>query len=523
MGRPGDGKHLDRRAFLLGLGGAGLALAAGCGGSSKSSSHPTSATTTTQSSSTSSASTSTTRTTTSTRSTTTGPRTLQEAIRGQVIERGQPGFTQAAHVYDPRFDDVLPTAVARPIDSLDVRDAIRFTVSHDVQVRARSGGHSYAGYSTLSDGVVLDLRKLNHISVDKSAGTATVGAGSQLIDIYAGLAAAGATLPAGSCPSVGVSGVTLGGGFGLAGRHFGLTADNMMGVQIVTADGQLRTVNAQSDSDLLWALKGGGGGNFGVVTEFTFRVYPLPASAVYFNVTWPWSSASDAIDAWQSWAPHTTDRITSILHVNSGSPPSMNANGQFLGSPSELQGLVGPLLAVSGANLSSNSSMAYLPLQLLLAGCSNMTLAQCHTVGAAPGGTLPRNTFNAKSDYVSSPLASAGRAALIAAAEASGSGALLCDCYGGAVNRVDPTATAFVHRDVLFCIQYYGVGSTAAWIDQAWTKMRPYVSGQAYQNYIDPTLQNWPQAYYGQNLARLIATRKQVDPDHYFNFPQAIA
>ena len=103
-------------------------------------------------------------------------------------------------MYDPRFDDVLPTAVARPIDSLDVRDAVRFTVSHDVQVRARSGGHSYAGYSTLSDGVVLDLRELNHISVDKSAGTATVGAGSQLIDIYAGLAAAGATLPAGSCP-----------------------------------------------------------------------------------------------------------------------------------------------------------------------------------------------------------------------------------------------------------------------------------------------------------------------------------
>jgi len=162
--------------------------------------------------------------------------------------------------------------------------------------------------------------------------------------VYAGLAKAGVTLPAGSCPSVGVSGVTLGGGFGLAGRHFGLTADNLMAVQIVTADGRLRTVNKTTDSDLLWALKGGGGGNFGVVTEFTFKVYPLPASAAYFDVVWPWSSASEAIAAWQAWAPHTTDKITSILHLNSGSTPTISANGQYLGSSSALHGLLGPLL-----------------------------------------------------------------------------------------------------------------------------------------------------------------------------------
>lgn len=498
---------LDRRAFLSGLGGVGLALVAGCGGSG----------------------TQTTRLASSlgpaglrARASQASARTLQQAIRGHVFLPGQPGFTAAAHVYNPRFDGVLPTAVARPVDSIDVRSALRFTLAHDVPVRARSGGHSYAGYSTLSDGVVLDLRELNSITVDKHAGTATVGAGAQLIDIYSGLARAGATLPAGSCPSVGVSGVTLGGGFGLAARHFGLTTDNLVAVKIVTADGQLRTVNRQTDPDLLWALKGGGGGNFGVVTEFTFSVYPLPASAAYFNVRWPWSSASEAIAAWQSWAPHTTDKITSILHLNSGRPPSINANGQYLGSAGALPGLLAPLLRVRGAVLSSHINLGYLPLQLLLAGCSGLSVAACHTVGAAPGGTLPRNTFNAKSDYVAKPLSSAGRAAMVAAAEAPGSGALLCDGYGGAVNRVAPTATAFVHRDQLFCIQYYGSGSTAAWISQAWTKMRPYVSGQAYQNYIDPTLKNWPQAYYGQNLKRLEAIRERVDPNHYFNFPQAI-
>ena len=503
-----DSASLDRRAFLVGVGAAGAALMSGCGGGSKTTSQTSSSTATR---------------TTSSATVAPTPRTLQAAIRGKVYERGQPGFTTLAHVYDPRFDDVLPNAVALPVDATDVRDAIRFTVAKGVQIRARSGGHSYAGYSTLSDGVVLNLRNLGAIHVDKQAGTATIGAGSQLIDVSRALSRAGATLPSGSCPSVGISGVTLGGGFGLAGRQFGLTADNLVAVQIVTADGQVRTVNERTDPDLLWALRGGGGGNFGVVTDFTFKIHPLPPSAAYFNITWPWSSASEAIDAWQSFVPHATDKVTSILHLNSGSPASVSANGQYMGSADSLPGLLAKLLAVPGATLASHLNMAYFPLQMLLAGCTNTTFAQCHTVGTAPGGTLPRNTFNAKSDYVSKPLSSAARAAMVAALEAPGSGSLLCDSYGGAVNRVAPTATAFAHRDQLFCIQYYGEGSTAAWIDQAWKKMRPYVSGQAYQNYIDPTLKDWPQAYYAQNLQRLIGIRKQVDPDHYFNFPQAIA
>jgi FAD/FMN-containing dehydrogenase len=451
------------------------------------------------------------------------PRTLQQAIRGHVFTRGAPGFTGAAHIYNPRFDHVLPDAVARPVDGIDVRDAVRWAVARGVAVRARSGGHSYAGYSTMPNGVVLDLRKLNTISVNQHARTATIGAGVQLIDVYAGLAQHGATLPAGSCPSVGVAGVTLGGGFGLAGRHFGLTADNLVGVKIVTADGRLRTVDKHTDPDLLWALRGGGGGNFGIVTQFTFRIHPLPASAAFFNVSWPWSSAAEAIAAWQGWAPHTTDRITSILHLNNaGHATSITANGQYLGPASSLPGLLGPLLAVPGAQLTSHFDSSYVPLQLFLAGCSHIGVPACHTVGAAPQGTLPRNLFNAKSDYVGKPLSQAGLSAMVAAVETPGSGALLCDAYGGAVNRIAPSSTAFVHRDQLFCIQYYGNGAGTGWIEQAWHKMRPYVSGQAYQNYIDKSLSTWRQAYYGSNLTRLKATRTRVDPHHFFNFPQAI-
>ncbi len=446
---------------------------------------------------------------------------LAGAIRGHVFERGKPGFDAAAHVFNERFDHVLPNAVARPVDGTDVRDAIRFTVAHGVHVRARSGGHSYAGYSTASNGVVLDLRKLDAIKFNRGAGTATIGAGAQLIDIYSELSAHGVTVPGGSCPSVGIAGSTLGGGFGLAARHLGLTTDSLHAVKIVTADGQLRTVNGQSDPDLLWALKGGGGGNFGVVTEFTFKVHPIPTDATYFQVDWPWSSADEAIAAWQSWAPHTTGKLTSILHLNS-SGPSIEANGQYLGSAGSLPGIVAPLLGVPGANLATNVQKPYLQIQLLLAGCEGRTVSACHTVGAGPGATMPRESFNAKSDYVAKPLPSAGRAAMIAAAEHPGAGAVLCDAYGGAIKQVAPTATAFVHREPLFCIQYYGDGSTPAWIEQAHTKLHPFVSGSAYQNYIDPALNHWQHAYYGQNLQRLETIRKQVDPHHYFTFPQAI-
>jgi FAD/FMN-containing dehydrogenase len=451
---------------------------------------------------------------------------LQHVMRGHVFVRGAPGFTGASHVYNERFDSESPLAVARPINAADVQAAVRWAVGHGVPLRARSGGHSYAGYSTLSNGVVLDLRKMNGISVNRRAGTATIGAGAQLIDVYTGLSHHGATIPAGSCPSVGITGVTLGGGMGLAGRAFGLTTDNLVGAKIVTADGRLRTVSRNSNPDLLWALRGGGGGNFGVVTQLTFKVHKLPSSAAYFFVFWPWSEAAAALEAWQNWAPHARDQLTSIFHLNGGGGvASVNVSGQYLGSSSDLGGLLAPLRAVRGASVQTGS-MGYVPLQLLFAGCEHKSVAACHTVGAAAGGTLPRESFRAKSDYVSKPLPASARNALAQAVEnrasQPGSGAILFDSYGGAINRVAPGATAFVHRRQLFCMQYLSYNGGATWLSQIYGRMRPHVSGQAYQNYIDAQLGTWRQAYYGSNYGRLKSIRRTYDPHHFFNFPQAI-
>jgi FAD/FMN-containing dehydrogenase len=503
-------ERLDRRGFLAAGGASGLALLAGCSGkgvtlgsarrAAAARAHVLKAAPI--------------------------PAKLSRAIRGRVIERGSRGFAAAAHVYNERFDHVQPSAVARPLDTADVAAAVRWAVAKDVPLRARSGGHSYAGYSTLPKGVVLDLRSIRSISVDAVARTATIGAGAQLIDVYSALASHGMTIPAGSCPSVGIGGHALGGGMGLAGRAFGLASDHIIGATIVTADGRARHVDHSSDPALLWALKGGGGGNFGVVTQLKLRTQRMPPSGSYFFVSWPWSSASEALAAWIGWAPHAPDGVTSIFHLNArGSAPSVQVSGQYIGSASALPGLLAPLGGVPGASINSGQD-GYLRLQIVFAGCASKTFAACHTVGRNPGGTLPRMSFDAKSDYVDRPFSSAARQALIDATESRigqpGSGAILFDSYGGAINRVARGATAFVHRDDLCCIQYLSYGGGAAWLRSAYARMRPYVSGMAYQNYIDSGLEGWREAYYGSNYARLEAIRRRVDPHHTFNFPQAI-
>ena len=454
------------------------------------------------------------------------PQTLKDAMRGPVITRGSRGFGQAAQVYNERFDHVTPRAVARPRSPEDVRGAVRWAVAHDVALVPRSGGHSYAGYSTVSGGVVLDLRLMRSLRVDRRSGTAWIGAGAQLIDVYAGLAARGATMPAGSCPSVGIAGHALGGGMGLAGRAWGLTTDNLLAVQLVTADGRVRSVDRRTDPDLLWALRGGGGGNFGVATQLQFRLRPLPRGASWFIVTWPWSSAADALETWQAWAPHARDELSSVFHLEARpGVAAVRVSGQYLGPPGDLGRLLRPLHGAAGVHIVSGAQ-DYLGLQRRWAGCLALSTPACHTEGTRAGGTLARASFRAKSDYVSRPLSAHARALLVRAVEARsgqpGSGAVLMDSYGGAINRIGRHASAFVHRDDLYAMQYLTYGGGARWLATTHAQMRPFVSGFAYQNYIDAELTTWRHDYYGSNYPRLVHVQRRVDPHHHFRFPQAI-
>ena len=449
-------------------------------------------------------------------------RELRSAVRGRVLVPRD----STRIVYNRRFEGLRPDAVVHVENTADVAAAVRWADRFAVRVVARSGGHSYAGYSSTGDGVVLDLSKLRGVRV--AGGRATVGPGAQLIDVQRALTRRGVTVPSGSCPSVGIGGLALGGGHGLAGRRVGLTSDNLLAARIVTADGRVRHADADTNEDLFWACRGGGGGNFGIVTALTLRTHRAPGGA-WFSVSWPWSQAEEALAAWQRFAPEAPPALTSIfsLGTTGGSgPPRVAAVGQYFGDLAKLRRLVTPLTRVAGASLSSGSS-SYFSLMLRWAGCLDGGLAACHR--------STRSSFFAKSDYFDRRLGPRGRATMIDWIErrqrnpSLGSGALLLDAYGGALNRPAADATAFVHRDMLFSLQYlaYFNGGAAGrasrrWINGVWRALRPHVSGEAYQNYIDPQLEHWQRAYYGSNLERLREIKKQVDPDFRFRFPQAI-
>jgi FAD/FMN-containing dehydrogenase len=450
-------------------------------------------------------------------------RELRAAVRGRVVVPRD----SARLVYNTRFESRRPDAVVHVESTGDVAAAVRWADRFDVRLVARSGGHSYAGYSSTGDGVVLDLSRLRGIRV--SGGRATVGPGAQLIDVQRALTRRGLSVPAGSCPTVGVGGLALGGGHGLAGRRFGLTSDNLVAARIVTADGRVRRVDARTNEDVYWACRGGGGGNFGVVTSLTLRTHRAPGAA-YFFVSWPWSQADEAIAAWQRFAPEAPPALTSILSLGTtggGGSPRVAALGQYFGEVGALRRLVRPLTRVAGASLSTGSS-SYFTMVLRWAGCLDGGFAACHR--------STRSAFFAKSDYFDRAVGRAGRARMIDWIErrqrrpSLGSGALLLDAYGGALNRPAADATAFVHRDMLFSLQYLayvGGGADAArgsrrWINGTWRALRPHASGEAYQNYIDPDLDRWQRAYYGDNLERLRETKRDVDPDFRFRFPQAI-
>jgi FAD/FMN-containing dehydrogenase len=466
---------------------------------------------------------------------------LAHDLSGGMVRPGEASYTVSRRLFDPRFDGIRPAGIAYCRTPHDVATCLAFVRKFRLPVAARCGGHSYAGWSSTS-GLIVDVSRMAGVRV--SGTVATVGAGTRLIDLYNGLAVHGRAVPGGSCPTVGVSGIALGGGVGVVARAHGLTCDNLQAVQIVTANGSVLTCDAKEHPDLFWACRGGGGGNFGVATSFTFRTVPA-SEVVLFFLSWPWPQAAQVVAAWQSWAPHAPDALWSNLHLAAapgGPVPSIQVGGTHLGSVSDAAGLLDQLYAKVGSHPFGYflEQTSYLHAMLVEAGCASIGMQACHLPWQVPGGRLNRQPQYAKSDFFTRPLSSAGIGTLLRGIEnlrgvsgaAGGVGGIAFDALGGAVNRVAPDATAFVHRNALFLAQYTtdwtNGGSTAgiarqhAWLRSFWSSMRPYASGQAYQNYIDPDLASWRQAYYGANYQRLAKIKASYDPDRLFAFPQAI-
>ncbi|WP_328495065.1 FAD-binding oxidoreductase [Streptomyces sp. NBC_00414] len=464
-------------------------------------------------------------------------RALAKDLDGPLVRPGDSDWAAARQLYNTRFDSLKPTAVAYVAGPDDIRTALAYAHAHGVRVSIRNGGHSYAGWSSGNGRLIVDVSKLSRIRA--SGDEAVIGAGAKLIDVYRALAAKGVTIPAGSCPTVGISGLTLGGGHGVVSRAYGLTCDSLTQATLITADGKQLTASATENKDLFWALRGAGNGNFGVVTELRFKTHPAP-QGVSANMSWPWSKAAAVLTAWQEWGPDQPDEIWSSAHVENaaGGTPTISVSAFSLGTYGELQNAVDRLADRIGASARSVSlrRRSYEESMEVYAGCSSFSAdAQCHLPGPTPGrspqGALNRETYAGRSDFFDRSISAAGIQTLLSRMSGvrGGTGSIALTALGGAINRVDPTATAFVHRRSRMLAQYIAAwrpgtsGSTSeSWLTATHTAMRPHASGAAYQNYTDPTLTNWRKAYYGPAASRLKTLKTQYDPKDFFNYPQSL-
>jgi hypothetical protein len=465
------------------------------------------------------------------------------ALRAQLstsrlLRPREDGYDQARHLFEPRFDSLQPAAVAYCRTAADVATCLSFVKKFQLPVRVRSGGHSYAGWSSVNDGLIVDVSPMNSVSFDSA--DVTVGAGLDLIRFYTSLGARGLAVPGATCPTVGIAGLALGGGIGPLTRLLGTTSDNVTAMEVVTADGSQLTCSAPQNPDLLWACRGGGGGNFGVTTSLTFGTTRLRQLCV-FVLSWPWSHAARVIRAWQSWAPHGPDRLSSTVRLSApfGGSPALTVTGTYAGPAHVAARQLDALYAQIGVGPAASSlhEMPYVNAMLFEPDCSPPPGGACH---AGPGGAVPRVPSFAKSDFFTRPLRAHATRVLLTGIEdattikgaAGGVAAITLDACGAAMSQPSPSATAFVHRDALFLAEYSTTwtspGNRSAvlrqrsWLRTFYQSLHPHASGQAYQNYVDPDLADWSSAYYGANYPWLTVVKMSVDPGNMFQFPQSI-
>jgi FAD/FMN-containing dehydrogenase len=413
----------------------------------------------------------------------------------------------------PRLRVVAASATA-------VSSTILWAANNGLSFALRSGGHSYEGLSQSPD-LVIDVRGMTGIELSADKHSVSIGSGSSLGSVYKALTPSHRAIPAGSCFPVGVAGHSLGGGFGLLGRPFGLACDSILSMEMVDASGQIRTVSERENPDLFWAMRGGGNGNFGVVTNFNFRTSPVNSVAT-FGLTWskPITQAAKIVQAWQQWLDNLPSSITCTLHLGKDR---------------------GGLIAVHLAGLSVQSEsklIAELKRLQKLAGPADKFSTKTRTFGNAAtlfngNGPAYESVFmKGKSDYVTEPMTDRGILALLGGLQkAPGQIAVLFDSYGGAINKVASDATAFVHREnTKYSIQYFmqwddpsASDANMAMMRTLYASMRPFVSGGSYVNYCDTDLgDGYAGAYWGANLPRLMKIKAQYDPKNIFKHAQSV-
>jgi FAD/FMN-containing dehydrogenase len=456
-------------------------------------------------------------------------RRLQRAMAGTLIRPPDPAYSQAHVIFNTRFDGIMPQAVARCVSAADIQAVLEFAKRHAIRPIPRSGGHSFAGYST-GTGIIVDVEPLNSIQVNGD-GTATIGAGAKLADIYDQLTAQGVSIPSGSCLSLGIAGIAQGGGIGVVDRMYGLTCDALVSAQIVTADGRRRECSANEHPDLFWAVRGGGGGNFGVATSFTFQTHTTQ-DLTSFGALFQYTDLPSVFAAWQSWLPTLPDSIFAQLilsFLNPNSAPTVVVRGVSISDQAALQPYWDRFLASAQATPVVNEVLVQSYRNTIMAACTGLTVSQCHIAGQTVDGEIQRVPFASTSDFYGAPVPPEGIQALMEGIDAARTGGIFVqiffDSMGGALGRVAPDATAFVHRKALFSAEYFMFvlnGQSPGWSNGMRARMQTWTTGGAYVNYTDPLITDWQTAYYGTNYKRLTRVKAKYDPNSLFRFPQGV-
>jgi FAD/FMN-containing dehydrogenase len=430
--------------------------------------------------------------------------------------------TKTSRQYDISFSkrtQLTPRVRVVAGSAAGVSATILWATNNGVGFAVRSGGHSYEGFSQSPD-LVIDVRGMKAIKLAGDKKSVSIGSGSSLGSVYDALTPSHLAIPAGSCFPVGAAGHSLGGGFGLLGRPFGLACDSILSMEVVDASGKILTVSEQENPDLFWALRGGGNGSFGVVTNFNFRTSSVNLVAK-FAITWirPVTQAVKIVQAWQQWLEDLPSSITGTLHLTKekGGVIQVHMAGLSVQSESSLKVELKRLQSLAGAaNVST----------------STITFHQAATIFNGGEPNPDSVLMKAKSDYVTDPMSEQGISTLLnGLVKAPGEIAVLCDTYGGAINKIAADATAFVHRaNTRYVMQYYMQWDSAsattaniAMMRTLYASMRPFVSGGCYVNYCDLDLgDGYAKAYWGDNLARLMKIKAEVDPKNIFKHAQSV-
>jgi FAD/FMN-containing dehydrogenase len=439
--------------------------------------------------------------------------TAKTKLTGRLVFPDSPDYESARLLWARQFSK-FPLVIVFCQNVQDVVNAISWCREHDVAFRARSGGHALEGWSSVDGGVIIDVSDMNQIHVDEHAGVATVQTGAKQGAVVEELGRMGYAIPSGGEPTPGIAGVLLGGGIGLLARSMGLACDHLLGVEMVIPSGkhgaQVIQADEHDNADLLWASRGGGGGNFGIATSFTLDIRPLSTVTIY-EATWDWQYLSELLSVWQDLAPSADDRLGSVFLASSKEAGTITSYGMFIGSEeARLRDLLQPMLGIGKP-------------EVTIKAMTNLDAFK-HFASDDP----PKNDkFSSVWVYDSLPSEAIEtvRGFLTDAPDAEAN--IWCLSWGGAVDQIPTGDTAFFHRKARYYIEWDtpwkdsgGEKEAITWVERFRVAMGPYVEG-SYVNVPDRSI-NDLSTYYGDNLARLQEVKRKYDPENVFHFEQSI-